>query len=176
MLQHTPTKNYRRKSTSISPLKVLLTSQTSITFLPFALNGVVIIRNTVTHKVCFLRRCWSLLWAHIPITINIERSLKAVTWPDHLLIIRPKGHPTRVGPIAHQSRTWCSSGPLPRPSVQFPLMHFNFLWHVTNYKTIVATHDAMHVTKHVTMTCDTSNKMTLPQQSYLVEAVHHHGN
>jgi len=100
----------------------------------------------------------SSLWAHIPITINIERSLKALTWPDHLLILRPKGHLTRVGPMAHQSRTWCSSRPLPRPSVQFPLMHFNFLWHVTNHKTIVATCDAMQVTKHVTVTHDTSNK------------------
>ena len=96
----------------------------------------------------------SSLWAHIPITNNIERSLKTVTWPDHLLIIRPKGHPTRVGPMAHQSRTRHSSGPLPRPSVQFPLTHFNFLWHVTNHTTC----DAMQVTKHVTMTCDTSNK------------------
>ena len=100
----------------------------------------------------------SSLWAHIPITNNIERSLKAVTWPDHLLIIRPKGHLTRVGPMAHQSRTWHSSGPLPRPSVQFPLMHFNFLWHVTNHKTIVATRDAMQVTRHVTVTRDTSDK------------------
>ena len=92
----------------------------------------------------------SSLWAHIPITNNIEQSLKAVTWPDHLLIIRPKGHLTSVGPMAHQSRTWHSSGPLPRPLVRFPLMHFNFLWHVTNHKTIVTTHDAMQVTK----TCD----------------------
>jgi len=100
----------------------------------------------------------SSLWAHISITINIERSLKAVTWPDHLLILRPKGHLTRVGPMAHQSRTWQSSRPLARPSVQFPLTHFNFLWHVTNHKTIVATRDAIQVTRHVTVTRDTSNK------------------
>jgi len=60
--------------------------------------------------------------------------------------------------MAHQSRTWHSSGPLPRPSVQFPLMHFNFLWHVTNHKTTVATCDAIQVTRLVTVTCDTSNK------------------
>ena len=109
----------------------------------------------------------SSLWTHIPISINIEQSLKAVTWPDHLLIIRPKGHPTRD---MVQFRT------LSRPLVQFPLMHFNFLWHVTNHKTIIATRDAMQVTRHVTWHMTLQTKMTLPQQCYSVEAVHHHGN